>query len=174
MLGKLIQGANDLQTVNPKLANEWDYKKNENLTPNDITSGSNKNVWWICEKGHSYSAKIKSRNKGNACPYCSGHRVLTGFNDLATTNPLLLQEWDYEKNGDLAPTDVMVKSGKKVWWICDKGHSYSTRISHKTDGHGCPYCANQKVLSGYNDLATTNFEITKEWDYKKKQLSKTN
>jgi len=242
-LGKLIQGANDLQTVNPKLANEWDYKKNENLTPNDITSGSNKNVWWICEKGHSYSAKIKSRNKGNACPYCSGHRVLTGFNDLATTNPLLLQEWDYEKNGDLlptditagslkriwwickrnhsyetgladrtigkhgcpycsgrkpiigtndlattnpellkewdyekngdlAPTDVMVKSGKKVWWICDKGHSYSTRISHKTDGHGCPYCANQKVLSGYNDLATTNFEITKEWDYKKNNFLK--
>jgi len=64
---------NSLLSVNPKLANEWDYKKNEDLTPKNITYGSNKKVWWKCKKGHSWKAQIGRRNKKNGyckCPIC--------------------------------------------------------------------------------------------------------
>lgn len=45
-----------------------------------------------------------------------------------------------------------------------KGHEYQQSVLQKTNiGQGCPICANQKILAGYNDLATTHPEIAKEW-----------
>ena len=39
----------------PELAMEWDYEKNGVLTPENVSYGSNKKVWWICPKcGQSY------------------------------------------------------------------------------------------------------------------------
>ena len=74
---RLVKGENDLATVNPVLAKEWHPTKNENLNPEDITSGSSKEVWWLCPKGHPYSMVVNQRTKrGYGCPYCSGHRVL--------------------------------------------------------------------------------------------------
>ena len=99
---RLVKGENDLATVNPVLAKEWHPTKNGNLNPEDITSGSSKEVWWLCPKGHSYSMVVNQRTKrGYDCPYCSGQRVLKGINDLATTNPELAKEWNYEKNSGL-------------------------------------------------------------------------
>ena len=31
--------------------------------------------------------------------------------------------------------------------------------------NSCPYCRNQKVLKGFNDLATTQQSLMPEWDY---------
>ncbi|MBP3630740.1 MAG: zinc-ribbon domain-containing protein, partial [Clostridia bacterium] len=69
-----IKGKNDLVTINPNLASEWNYEKNEELKPEDCTSNSGKKVWWKCIKGHEWQATINSRNKGNGCPYCSGRK----------------------------------------------------------------------------------------------------
>ena len=38
-------------------------------------------------------------------------------------------------------------------------------------GHGCPYCAGQKVLKGYNDLESQYGEIVEEWDYEKNDIN---
>lgn len=167
-MAKLIQGINDLETVNPELAKEWDYKKNGDLKPTAVTSGSIKKVWWICDKGHSFESTISNRNlHQRGCPYCAGQKVLPGFNDLFSLNPELAQKWDYAKNNPLKPTDITCGSRKEVWWICDKGHSFKMRVSHRTSGHNCPYCSGHKVMPGFNDLATTNPELLSEWDYKK-------
>ena len=95
---RVIKGENDLATVNPALAKEWHPINNGTLKPEDITPGSSKEVWWLCPEGHSYLMMVNQRAKrGYGCPYCSGHRTLKGINDLATTNPNLAKEWDYEK-----------------------------------------------------------------------------
>ena len=52
-----IKGENDLQTVNPDLAEEWNYEKNNKLTPMDIMPNSGKKVWWKCNKGHEWQAQ---------------------------------------------------------------------------------------------------------------------
>lgn len=61
---------NCLATKNPGLAKEWHPTKNGSVTPEGVTTGSNKKVWWICKSGHEWEAAIKSRNYGNGCPYC--------------------------------------------------------------------------------------------------------
>ena len=164
---KIIIDENDLQTVNPSLANEWNYEKNNGLTPMDVMPNGHDKVWWKCSKGHEWQASIYSRNKGNGCPYCAGQKVIEGYNDLQTVNSFLANEWNYEKNNGLTPIDVMPFSNKKVWWKCKNGHEWQASISHRNNGRNCPYCSGRKVLVGYNDLATLNFNVAKEWNYEK-------
>lgn len=61
----------NLQVMNPGLAKEWHPKKNGNLTPEDVTPGSKKRVWWVCEKGHEWETTVYIRNRlGTVCPRC--------------------------------------------------------------------------------------------------------
>ncbi len=146
---KVLPGVNDLLTLNPGLAKEWDYEKNYPLRPEDVMPNSNKKYWWICPKGHSYSSALNSRNGlGTGCAYCRNKKVLPGFNDLATTHPELVAEWDYDKNGDLDPHKI-INSKDKIWWICPHGHSYNALISNRIKGSGCPHCYRNRVKKNY-------------------------
>ena len=160
---QVLEGHNDLATINPKLAKEWHPTKNGDLTPQMVASGSNKKVWWICKHEHEWQAIINARNKGRGCPVCAGQQVLEEHNDLATINPKLAKEWHPTKNGDLTPQMVMPSSGKKVWWICRYGHDWQSVIANRNKGSGCLICSGQQVLKGYNDLATINPKLAKEW-----------
>jgi hypothetical protein len=67
----VLKGYNDLQTLNPSLAKEWNYEKNVNLYPDNVSIGSSQKVWWKCEKGHEWEAVIYNRNNGRGCPECA-------------------------------------------------------------------------------------------------------
>lgn len=146
-----------------QLLDEWDDARNLPLTPQTVTYGSRIAAWWRCRYGHSWSAAIYTRTEGAACPYCAGRRVLPGFNDLASQAPTVAAEWDAEKNGRLTPQSVTPTSNRKVWWRCEKGHSYQAVIASRTTGSGCPYCAGRRVLPGFNDLATLEPRVAAEW-----------
>lgn len=150
----------------PTIAAEWDIEKNNGMTPSMISAASMDKYWWKCEKGHSYLAIPQNRvGHGSGCPYCSNHKVWPGFNDLATRYPQIAIAWDYTKNAPVVPEEVMPGSVKKYWWKCEKGHSYmATPNARVSKNSGCPYCSNQKVLPGYNDLKTTNPEVVRYWD----------
>ena len=165
---KVLAGFNDLKTLNSRLADEWDYEKNE-LLPSQVTVSSQKSIWWKCKLGHSWKASVAARSRGDSCPYCSGKKVLKGFNDLETLNPKFLKEWDCEKN-ILLPSEVTRCSGKMVWWKCELGHSWKIKVSSRANGSGCPYCCNQKILPGFNDLKTLNAQLADEWDFEKNTL----
>ena len=149
-----------------EILSEWDYEKNLGLKPENFSLNSHISVWWKCKKcGGSWKTKISNRNNNRSCPYCSGHKLLIGYNDLETINPLLINEWDYNKN-TILPSQITAHSSKDVWWICPKGHSYKARISNRNDlGRGCPICANKKIIKGINDLETKFPNVFKEWDY---------
>ena len=153
----------------PELAKEWHSSKNGDLTPFDVTSGSKKKVWWICERGHLWDAQIYNRTaKKTGCPYCSGRQPIVGETDLASRFPELVKEWDFEKNSNLSPSEVTGTSSKKVWWKGKCGHSWSAQISNRTSQKsGCPICSNQMVLEGYNDLMSQKPEVIHEWDFDK-------
>lgn len=172
-----VRGETDFATTNPELLNEWDYTKNV-IQPNSIMAGTHKKVWWICSEGHSWEAEVKSRVSGVGCPYCNGKRVLKDFNDLASINPGLTSEWNYEKNAPLTPDDVTHSSGKKVWWTCKNGHNYQASIDNRSKGRGCPICASAlrtsfpeqaifyyikqvfpDAVSGYKDIFTSSMEL---------------
>lgn len=170
---KALPGFNDLATLHSNIACEWNFQKNKNLTPSDVTSNSGKKVWWRCIHGHEWMSTIDHRvARGDGCPYCSGRKVLAGYNDLATLNPDLVVEWNYIRNKKLSPSDVTSGSEKKIWWKCSEGHEWQSAVYVRTQGSGCPYCSGKKVIRGTNDLMTTNPELAKEWDYEKnKQLT---
>ena len=69
------------------LLKEWDESRNFPLTPDTVSYGSKKKVWWTCENGHSWQTTVHVRSEGSGCPYCTGRKVLPGFNDLGTLYP---------------------------------------------------------------------------------------
>lgn len=148
---------------NKLLLTEWDYSKNDK-GPNEYGKSSGKDVFWICKKEHSWTARISDRVRGNGCPYCAGKRPIIGVNDLETVNPVLAGEWNYSRNSK-TPSEFLPNSGKKVWWICTKGHEWEATIDSRSRGTGCRFCAGQAVITGENDLKSRYPRLAEEWDY---------
>jgi len=171
---RFFKNINDLKTLCPDIAIEWDNKKNGNKKSEEYKVSSNENIWWKCKKGHSFQTKIISRTAYHTgCPICSGNKVMKNINDLASLRKDVAIEWDYEKNKEKKPENYTVSSEKKVWWICKNGHSYETRISHRTsDGSKCPYCMGNKPIKGETDLLSQRPETLKDWDYENNQGKK--
>ncbi|QWI77934.1 zinc-ribbon domain-containing protein (plasmid) [Bacillus mycoides] len=148
--------------THPNLLKEWHPFKNTSVDPSTISFGSDKKIWWMCKQGHEWETRLYDRTKnGSGCPYCSG-RNATIDNCLAKVYPEISKEWHPIKNGLLTPNDVTPKSGRRVWWKCEKGHEWESAIYSRTTGVGCPYCANKRVCID-NCLATLNPEIAKQW-----------
>jgi hypothetical protein len=160
--GKKAGEDNNLSMLNPNLAKEWHPIKNKDLTPYDVVPGSNKKVWWMCKKGHEFSAVINSRHRGKyKCPYCSGKKAGRD-NNLAVLNPSLAKEWHPTKNKNLTPFDFTLGSKTKVWWMCKKGHKWKADIGGRNRGRGCPYCSGN-IVGEDNNLAVLNPSLAKEW-----------
>jgi len=165
----VIAGKNDLKTIRPDIAEQWDDKSNGLLTPANVTIGSNRKVKWVCERGHSFDATVVARTHGSQCPYCVGKRPIIGETDFATVHPELLDEWDYGRNKKFGPQDITAASHKAPWWHCAEGHRWKTAAYNRHAGSGCPVCAKLKdkhiVTVGINDLMTVHPSIAKQWDY---------
>lgn len=158
---RIVEGINDLVTTHPEIAAEWS-PKNLPFQPTMVGAGSHKRVWWRDELGHEWRSEVRARVRGTGCPYCSHNKVLVGYNDLTTRFPDVADEWS-ERNLPLLPTMVTAFANRKVWWRCSKGHEWNTLISTRSGGSKCPYCSGVKLLKGFNDFATRQPELAKEW-----------
>ena len=175
-INKVIQGVNDLQTLYPEIAAEWNYELNGNKTPDSVAAHSNKKFWWHCHKcGYDWEASPNSRTSGSNCPACSNKTVVKGFNDLATRNPEIAKEWNYEKNGDITPEMVVSGCNKSFWWKCHEcGFEWFCSINNRSSGRGCRKCgrkrAAEKFVKAYakrNNFAENYPDIASEWNYSK-------
>ena len=144
-VGQKPSHTNNLKIDNPKLAKEWNYKKN-NSKPEDYTAASIAEVWWICNKGHEWVQKIHSRTYGKKCPFCSKSRPSENHN-LAFYFPDIAKQWDLTTNKG-TPSDYLPQSRYLAWWICSVGHKWQQTIVNRTPsltglkpGTGCPYCS---------------------------------
>ena len=161
---RVLKGYNDLATTHPLLALEFDLEANSPLTPETIGAGTNRMVWWTCNKGHLYRAQGAARiQRGAGCPYCSNKAILTGFNDLATTNPEVAQTWDFEKNDPLTPSQVLGGGDKYFFWNCEIGHSFKSQVKQRLKTNNCPVCINKRVEVGFNDFESQRPELLREW-----------
>lgn len=162
------------------ILDEWDYEKNGNLTPQTISYGSSKKVFWKCHLKHSWEGEVKGRaTKGRKCPICSNDKVLIGYNDFQTwcnqhNATLLLEEWDFEKN-IITPKEVVFGYRKPIWWKCHNGHSFQKNIRYRIGLSGeirnCPYCRGIRIVSGDKSLGTVTPHLLEEWDYDKNKNS---
>ena len=129
------------------LLDEWNHEENNKigLSPKEVGKGSNKKAFWTCPLGHIYDMDISDRKDGGNCPYCSGTRLLVGFNDLLSQYPDVCKDWDYSKNKK-KPEEYLQHSSEKVYWKCHKcGYEWPAQISHRTskiNPSGCSKCIN--------------------------------
>lgn len=175
-----------------ELMKEWDWKKNNELGyyPNEIMPGTHKKVFWKCAKcGYNWQATPHDRTRKNGratgCPQCKRKKLskdhltpITGINDLETCYPEIAKEWNYSKNVNLLPSQVLKGSATVVWWKCSKcGKEWRTAVHNRTGKNsktGCPDCSakrtgdiNARPIKGENDLETLYPNILKEWNYEK-------
>lgn len=161
---------NSLAELFPEIAKQWNYEKNGVLKPCNLTPGSSRKVWWLCDKGHEWEATIGSRTQGIGCPYCSGRRLIKGINDLLTLRPEIAADWDYEKNYPLTPDNVTAFSNKRVWWKCTKcQHEWQSSVSNR-DFPNCKSCnaklAGKKTsikAAKRNNFAEKRPDLAKQW-----------
>jgi hypothetical protein len=159
----LDKRTDSLQSENAELAVQWHSIKNDPLTAGDVTPNSGKKVWWQCTHGHEWEAVINSRSRGgHGCPYCAGQRP-TSDRNFGTEHPELIKEWNWEKN-TVRPEEFTPRSKSKVWWKCEKGHSWQATIQNRTRDtkNSCPCCGN-RVLCDDNRLAQVRPDIAKDW-----------
>ena len=142
--------------TDPVLLAQWDRDRNGDLTPNDVTYGSRRKVWWRCEKGHSWQAAIAARTKRKTgCPYCTGRKVLAGYNDLATAEPFVAMQWHPTMNAPLTPERVSAGSRRQGGWQCSLGHVWKARVHSRTgkQRRGCPVCAGRAKAASHDPTA---------------------
>ena len=173
-MGKLIEGKNDLQTLFPEIAKQWDFEKND-VTPNKVSARSNTKRFWLCAAAHSYDASPDKRVRGAGCPYCNNRRLLVGYNDLKTVYPSIAEEWDYTKN-EGRPENYTFRSTKKANWICSQCQTHwESRICDRVDAKygGCPKCSARKRGEERHKKAIeirggiTDPFLLSEWDYER-------
>ncbi|WP_251402351.1 zinc-ribbon domain-containing protein [Ureibacillus chungkukjangi] len=144
--GKRVNETNCLFTTHPELAKEWDYHRNKNLTPDKVTRGSHDKVYWLCAKGHSYTAYVYRRAgiNGTGCPTCyklygrCSPRKVKRENSLAFKKPDLAKQWHITKN-DISPYEVGVSARTEYWWLCENGHEWRATPNSRRSSK-CKYC----------------------------------
>ena len=147
-----------------ELLEQWDVQHNLPLTPNQISYGSTKKVWWQCEKGHVWQTAVYTRTgSGSGCPVCAGKVTQVGVNDLATLFSELARQWHPTKNGSLTPEQVLPGSHRMVWWICERNHEWRAQVKSRVAGCGCPVCANREIHCNENDLASQYPQLAVQW-----------
>jgi hypothetical protein len=131
-----------------------------------VTAGSEKRVWWRCKthREHEWQAQVIARTSGGTgCPYCAGKKVCS-TNSLEDLHPAIAKEWHPTKNRGLSPADVIVRTKKKVWWLCaDCRNAWRTTVGSRVARmSGCPYCARKRA--GTNKSLLNSFpEIAEQW-----------
>jgi hypothetical protein len=161
------QGGETLLQGDPSLAAQWHPSKNSESSPGNVSKGSKLKAWWIGPCNHEWQATVASRSAGRGCPLCANQIVAPGLNSLATTHPELLRSWDFSRN-TISPDAISWGSSKaKVWWLCELGHPWEATPVKRASGQGCPICSNQKILVGFNDIASTHPELLSSWDFER-------
>jgi hypothetical protein len=156
---------NNLSIVFPQVAAQWHPTKNGDLTPDKVSFGSSKKVWWKCPvvEDHEWQAVISARtNQGQGCSCCAGKTVVPS-NSFAVNHPELAAQWHPIKN-DLSPHEVVCKSNKRVWWKCPvaNDHEWESSPEERVRGRGCPFCTGNRVCVS-NSFATNHPELAAQW-----------
>lgn len=151
----------------PHLLSEIDMSKNKDIDPSNITYGSKKKIWWVCEKEHSWQAIIKSRTQlQRGCPYCFGKKK----NTVDIEYPEVKKYWNYKKNENL-PSYYTSGQNIIIEWICDNFHEWQESIKSftKKNDH-CLICKKQRAKNLDIDVILQQ-KLEQEWDNSKNLIS---
>lgn len=169
---------NSIAFKNPEVASQWYQQLNGDLRPENVSPGSNKIVFWRCNKTcvngceHIWKTSVTNRCSGTNCPFCSGLKHCI-HESILYTHPELVKQWNYEKNKELKPSDVKEGSEKKVHWVCEKGHETQTSVYLRAKKNsGCQKCSRKGpnvIIDEADSIINTHPDIAKQFHPTKNQ-----
>ena len=165
---------------NKKLEEVWDYEKNGELDPWNISRGSGKRVWIICQEiWYHESYEVTCGNfciKENRCPCCSDGSSKTHPSDSLKQS--IINEYGEEffnivwgNKNTIDPITIRPKSEEVCWWNCLNGeHEPFQRscISSYYLEYRCPECSKEREESILEEktrlyLKELKYEVKTEW-----------
>ena len=161
---KIMSGLNDALTKCPDLTNIYDPSLN---TAQDLTKTalySDDIFTWHCKTcGYTWTASVRNTAQSSChCPNCLHRRAIPGFNSLADKRPDLMKMWS-EKNSK-TPLDVLCNSYYWATWHCTVCEGeFNAYVTDMVNGKECPFCSDERVLPGFNSLATRYPDLSKQW-----------
>lgn len=104
------------------------------------------------------------------------NKWICSHNNLERQYPLLVKEWNFEKNKH-RPSIYLPYSTDKVWWQCSDScgcHCWQAKISNRVQGKdGCPFCK-RSTLCTHSNITISHPYLCDEYDYKRNSLSPDN
>lgn len=162
---RAIPGETDIGTTHLVVALVWHPTRNP-VSLTTVLPTSRTTYWWQCGRGHEWEASVVLVTQSSGlCPYCTGARILPGFNDLFTKHPEIAGELHPLLNPGVDALSLNPMGTDRCWWQCERGHEWEAEVRKRVQGTGCPYCRNGRLLRGYNDLATLNPRLASELDW---------
>lgn len=150
--GRVLPGFNSFADLHPDIARMWS-KENEQKS-NEVSDTWSRRVLWTCPTCHGVHSEFISDMIENPdkCPYCSGRRILPGFNSFNVKHPELMKEYDYVSNYALTEPDAFGDTCQKVlWWQCPKNKDHVYPMSpanrlffQKRNRESCPFCKGRR------------------------------
>lgn len=160
-----------------QIKSEWTGKAVDGsfIEFNSVTHGCGIKMYWKCvECNHVWESTINNRTATkNSCPMCyernrgkivskskaAKGETLEYWCKHNTLGDRILKEWTglCEDGNSYNLYELSSQSNKKMLWVCSNNpeHKWYTKIQKRTLlNSGCPYCSNQKILTGENDLLT--------------------
>lgn len=153
-----------LVNVSDYLTLEWNYCKNGELTPFNVTIHDQRKLSWVCQHcGGEFQATVKKRYyKKMKCPYCLGKgkkgtvETCSVEQSLAYLFPYLMREWHPELNDHLNAFELLPQAGVPVWWVCQAPqcqHQWRTPVFNRTyQRSDCPVCTHEKKVQQQKEL----------------------
>lgn len=147
--GTVFKGINDLATICPNIASEWNFDKND-IEPQDVKYSSGKSVWWKCSCGHEWKTRIAHRTSANSgCPKCKtgGAKAKKYISD----DDVMLSMFVSSLN-DKTPDSISCTSDVRVSWGCFCGYRWKCSPKYFS---GCPLCSGKVTEDGKKTHVTT-------------------
>ena len=151
--------------LSPELVREWHPTKNAGIKPQDVTPGSGKKIWWICNQSHEWQAVVYSRSRGSGCPYCRRSQP-NSSKSVTVSKSEFRTEWHPTANDGINPTYWTPDDPGKVWWICREGHEWQATFKARIKGNGCPICnpLQDKPVDNWSPTDNTSGAIQEQSD----------
>ncbi len=120
--GRICCIHNSIVTTHPVVALQWHPTKNKELCINNVSKGSIKKTWWVCNNNHEWNASINARchsRGGTGCPTCKNKTARKLFDYITSLFPDAISEYraDWCKNpytNRHLPFDIFIPSLKVI------------------------------------------------------------
>lgn len=153
--------------INCKLCFEKSFASNEKskywsdknkISPINCAKNSHEKYLFNCNKCmHEFSVSLNFINNGGWCSYCYGVKICFDDNcqlcfDKSFASHEKAKFWC--GSNKLKPREVIKGSRGKYKFICEKGHSFETKLCFIIKGSWCSKCINKTELKLFTELST--------------------